>query len=236
MDALLEPGPSRYAVQIQCLSPTGLTVGKASGFLVQSGDSLYAVTNWHVVTGGRVHLSPPEREEWSAQHAHEPPRWQEGVTLESTPYAAALTVHIYGWSRQIATLALEVTDPPGFAAAGTYRAWEPLSLFDGLYTEPWMPKADVAVLKVTDDLDKLTWALAELVPERQRQLNPLGYRLDQMGEEADLRLGDPVYVVGYPLHIGARPSDPPVWTGGSVATDPRQPYAGDRFLIDARTR
>jgi hypothetical protein len=60
------------------------------------------------------------------------------------------------------------------------------------------------------------------------------YKWDQ-AEGLPLSITDTLYVVGYPKSVGNFVSSTPIWTKGSVASEPGMD-PDDRFFIDSRTR
>ncbi|NTW38686.1 MAG: trypsin-like peptidase domain-containing protein [Cellulomonadaceae bacterium] len=87
-------------------------------------------------------------------------------------------------------------------------------MFEGKY-----PSRDVAVIAVPPELMPYTRGRA--------------YHLDASGEVA-LSITDTVYIVGYPDNARLQSGAPPVWTRGSVASEPN--FSRDPLLVDARTR
>lgn len=69
---------------------------------------------------------------------------------------------------------------------------------------------------------------------RKDELSPYTYQWHQTQAEP-LIITDNVFVVGYPQSVGKYVSSTPIWTRGSVASEPEVGPA-DRFFIDSRTR
>ncbi|WP_426939760.1 trypsin-like peptidase domain-containing protein [Pseudarthrobacter sp. S6] len=70
--------------------------------------------------------------------------------------------------------------------------------------------------------------------ERARQLSRYVYSWDQ-ADGLPLSITDVLFVVGYPKSVGTFVSSTPIWTRGSVASEPEMD-PDDRFFIDSRTR
>ncbi len=84
--------------------------------------------------------------------------------------------------------------------------------------------ADVAVMRLPREVS--AWAV--------RAAYECDYE-DSGLADLTLALGGGLYVVGFPVGIEGD-HELPVWTRGSVASEPNTGWRGDRFLIDSRTR
>ncbi|MFK0009279.1 trypsin-like peptidase domain-containing protein [Paenarthrobacter sp. NPDC090520] len=77
-------------------------------------------------------------------------------------------------------------------------------------------------------------AIFPIPRERKDDLLTYAYRWTQ-NQFGSLSITDDLFVVGYPKSVGKFVSSTPIWTRGSVASEPEVAPA-DRFFIDSRTR
>lgn len=213
-------GPEINAALVHPEYPTGKPMAKASGCLVRHHDQLYLLTNWHVVTST----------EWRS--ATERAAGIEAKDLGGNGFLPErLRVSVRLGSRLALLRVLLIQEHPGHSTSpfGRALAWEPSSyLFPGVNMDQ---DADLVCLHVASDLAAQEARLrVDGVDVR------FGYELSEIGLGHGISITDRVFVVGYPLSIGNRDTDPPVWTGGTIATSPDADWDGPRFLIDSRTR
>ena len=199
-------------------------MAKASGCLLRWRDRLLLLTNWHVVSGKRW-MSASERQrdrgpqvQWlSTQNSYSPDHLKISVWLEHSRHP-------------LRTLALRSDPSPEDELDVPRLAWEPEDFL--LRGQDDMPSWDLVCLEVARDLEAQEERLSIMFDRRVR----LGYDVAEVGRAYGLAAAHQVFVVGYPSTIGTREQDPPVWTSGSIATDPSKAWDGPRFLIDSRTR
>ena len=206
------------------MSASGREMAKASGCLLRWRDRLLVLTNWHVVTGKRW-VSPAER----LDEPNKPDVWVSKFEQYSPNYLR-VSARIGSYRRLLQTLSLQSDPEPEDDFAFSRNAWEPNDwLFQG-WNE--MPRWDLVCMELTRNLSAQETRLEEMWGAPVR----LGYDLAEVGRDYGLAETNQVFVVGYPSTIGNRPSDPPVWTSGTIATDPSEEWDGPRFLIDSGTR
>lgn len=223
-------GPELNAALVEAVTTTGSPIAKASGCLVRWENQLLLYTNWHVVTG-KQWVSQAERREWfELPKAARPPLggWMPGV--DHSPDALRISVRINGYLKLLRVVSLQSLGDPDDAWGSMRNAWEVQDTL--MHGDGSMTSADLVCLRVVDDLARREH---ELVPSLQTPVR-FGYDTTEIGRSYGLGLTDRVFVVGYPMTIGQRTQDPPVWTGGTIATNPHEEWDGPRFLIDSRTR
>lgn len=214
-------GPELNAALVHLLDPQGREMGKASGCLLRLRDNLYLLTNWHVVTNLRW-TSESERRE-AQTHS----RWASD--FDFSPWAIRVSVRIGTSQRVLRILQLQEELDPQSAGQPAF-AWEPGSyLFHGAGL---MPNADLVCLHLASDISQQESDLRTTLQQSVR----FGYSIEETGIGHGLSISDPVFVVGYPVGMGRNDFDPPIWTSGTVASDPLSDWDGPRFLIDSRTR
>jgi hypothetical protein len=201
-------------------------MGKASGAILRVYDDLYLLTNWHVVTGRRWFPPKDRLEDWLDK-----PQWIGKGFTEGSPDSLDVSIPLNGSLRLLARLKLEVPEEIHDHYEHNY-AWVDAAAERLMDFGLVMPNEDLVCLHLSDQAQQ--WS--NLISGVAGINIELGYTWHHAGLDHRPSLADPVFVVGYPRDIGADPEDPPVWTFGTIATDPMQEWRGTRFLIDARTR
>lgn len=131
-----------------------------------------------------------------------------------------------GCGRDSRPKTLEIVWP---SAELTHPRISPVELYDdslervfhgvnGMF-EGQFPAHDVAVIPLPDDIGASRGD---------------AYTVDD--EASVLGVTDTVFIVGYPENARLGPGRPPVWTRGSVASEPQVPGGRSPLLVDARTR
>jgi hypothetical protein len=85
---------------------------------------------------------------------------------------------------------------------------------------------------LADELPDVAWL--RVPDEENSRCKALAYAVEAIPE--NLSITDPLYIVGYPRYGGYNGRILPVWSRGSVATEPSVGWKGPRFLVDSRTR
>ena len=229
--------PSINAALVRPISPGGnYSAAKASGLLVQWLDDLYLLTNWHVATGRRW-MTSEERSLWTSEHPGSI-AWASNKDSYA-PSALDVSIPLSGGLYSLAQIELDdLADPPNRVDLGgpdggdlphSYAWDDPTDIFPMGVEQPGR---DCVCLHLAPSVRHWQNIISGIAGEEVR----LGYEVSEIGIDHNPRVSDRVFVVGYPRSIGSDHSLPPVWTGGSIATEPDRSWKGPRFLIDARTR
>ena len=217
--------PSINAALVRAVWPSGVLGPKASGALLSVDDELFLLTNWHVATGRRWQ-TPAEQLVWSSENPNKIDWASDGQT-QGAPAALRISIHVLGRQRDL--VQIDIDDECADDLQPRY-AWE--SPDEMIHERLMIPRHDLVCLHLGRGVGELNGRLAGAFRTRVR----LGYSYWEVGRQHRPAVADQIFVVGYPSDIGTRETDPPVWTSGSIATDPLIEWEGERFLIDSRTR
>lgn len=202
---------SLKSVRIDVIDQRQETVLQASGFLVLHYGDMWLITNDHVVSGFNFESRlVREREkiwlDWANEGLNRPVK---------------LRVH----------LPTPDEEAPNALFAELAPARMELDLYDSSFTELWTSlKDEYPNGRLLADVVGI-----RIPKEEQERLHLNAHCYSWNGEEPYFAITDRVFVVGYPASVGKHVPTTPIWTSGSVASEP-EIGLGNRFFVDSRTR
>jgi hypothetical protein len=218
--------PSINAALVRPVSKEGVISGKASGIIVQVLNEFYLLTNWHVATGRRW-MTAKDEADWNAKNPDKI-AWVSKTACYET-YALDVSIPLSGKLLRLARI--DMNDPHETDEKLTQSyAWD--NPLEDARSGVMMPDRDVVCIHLGSHANQWSNIVSTIAGQRLQ----LGYQWTEIGLDHEPKISDPVFVVGYPRDIGNDDTDPPVWTSGTIATDPAREWKGARFLIDSRTR
>lgn len=212
-----ESNISKYffmSLKISAFQEDGEPCGVGTGFLLSHNENFFFVTNYHVVTAKDL--------QGRGIFGRQMYPFELRVSLPAAEGKSGMT------RRRIEfTLPLLSGEKPNVRRTWSSMFLGESGLFsildDGVSTNlETIPEADIAVFRLDRRfieefaLEKFTYEL-EIEPFKT------------------LRVTDRVYVIGYPASLDAFVPNLPIWTSGTVASEPNDGI-GMRFFIDSRTR
>lgn len=202
---------SLKSVRIDVLDIKDTTVLQASGFLVSHYGSTWLVTNDHVVSGINFESRRP--------------RERDRIWLDWSD----------GGNRRPNKIRVHLPTPDVEAPAALFEDLNParidLDLYDQGKNELWK-----SVKNPSTNGDLVADVVGIEIPKETQERLPLAdHCYFWNGEPPYFEVTDRVWVVGYPASVGKHVPTTPIWTGGSVASEP-EIGLDSRFFIDSRTR
>jgi len=202
---------SLKSVRIDVIGKDEEAVLQASGFLVSHYGGIWLVTNDHVVSGFN----------FESRLVRERDKVWLGWANEGVSRPSKLRVHLPTPDEQAPDALFAELNPEHMD----------IELYDSSFNELWT--------SVKDEYPHgrlLADVVGIPVPKvEQDRLDLSAHCYTWNGEHPYFSVTDRVFVVGYPASVGKHVPTTPIWTGGSVASEP-EIGLGMRFFIDSRTR